>query len=183
MKTIITLDKANQPYGFPQLDGSGNLSIAGTLEGTASWAIQAYVANTALLSADTVGKGGAGAIQYTPYNQSYTQGTDGMYWYQGFSSNFNTLIFTNTKIRSYGEGFNPPVVFSVDNTGAGGFAGGLAVTGSVNITGSVTIADVLTLPPISPLPSNSPTGSFAVSGSGVDCKPYFYNGTTWTSLF
>ena len=25
MKTIITLDKANQPYGYPQLDGSGNL--------------------------------------------------------------------------------------------------------------------------------------------------------------
>ena len=27
MKTIITLDKANQPYGFPQLDGNGNLII------------------------------------------------------------------------------------------------------------------------------------------------------------
>lgn len=27
MKTIVTLDKANQPYGFPQLDGNGNLRV------------------------------------------------------------------------------------------------------------------------------------------------------------
>lgn len=25
MKTIITLDKADQAYGFPQLDGNGNI--------------------------------------------------------------------------------------------------------------------------------------------------------------
>lgn len=44
MKTIITLDKADQPYGFPQLDGSGslqhlsqNLTITGSLsQGTQS---------------------------------------------------------------------------------------------------------------------------------------------------
>lgn len=27
MKTIITLDRANQPYGYPQLDGSGKLPL------------------------------------------------------------------------------------------------------------------------------------------------------------
>jgi hypothetical protein len=41
---------------------------------------------------------------------------------------------------------------------------------------------VLTLTPNDPLPSAQPTGSIAVSGSGVDCKPYFYNGTDWTSM-
>jgi hypothetical protein len=31
MKTIITLDRANQPYGYPQLDGSGNITTTGSL--------------------------------------------------------------------------------------------------------------------------------------------------------
>ncbi len=50
------------------------------------------------------------------------------------------------------------------------------------ITGSVSITNVLTLTPNDPLPSAQPTGSISVSGSGADCKPYFYNGTTWTSM-
>jgi hypothetical protein len=50
------------------------------------------------------------------------------------------------------------------------------------VTGSISITNVLTLTPNNPLPSGQPTGSISVSGSGVDCKPYFYNGTTWTSL-
>jgi len=36
MKTIITLDKANQPFGFPQLNGSGSLHATGSLFGNAS---------------------------------------------------------------------------------------------------------------------------------------------------
>jgi len=53
---------------------------------------------------------------------------------------------------------------------------------NVIITGSVNISQVLTLAPLDPLPLTSPTGSIAVSGSGVDCKPYFWNGT-WNALF
>jgi len=34
MKTIITLDRANQPYGYPQLDGSGNLNVTGSFSGS-----------------------------------------------------------------------------------------------------------------------------------------------------
>lgn len=41
MKTIVTLDKANQPYGFSQLDGSGSLHATGSLFGTSSWASNA----------------------------------------------------------------------------------------------------------------------------------------------
>lgn len=54
---------------------------------------------------------------------------------------------------------------------------------TLDVSGSTNINDVLILPPQSPLPSGKPTGSFAVSGSGADCKPYFYNGTSWTALF
>ena len=50
------------------------------------------------------------------------------------------------------------------------------------VTGSVSITSVLTLAPNNPLPSAQPTGSISVSGSGADCKPYFYNGTDWTSM-
>ena len=50
------------------------------------------------------------------------------------------------------------------------------------VTGSVSITSVLTLSPNNPLPSGQPTGSIAVSGSGIDCKPYFYNGLDWASM-
>ena len=53
---------------------------------------------------------------------------------------------------------------------------------NTTITGSVSITSVLTLAPNNPLPISQPTGSISVSGSGADCKPYFYNGTDWTSM-
>ena len=52
-----------------------------------------------------------------------------------------------------------------------------------DVSGSIKASDILVINPQSPLPSGRPTGSFAVSGSGVNCKPYFYNGSTWTALF
>jgi hypothetical protein len=61
--------------------------------------------------------------------------------------------------------------------GSGNYTNGLTVTGSLNVS------QLINLTPQNPLPSGIPTGSFAVSGSGVDCKPYFWNGSTWTSLF
>jgi hypothetical protein len=53
---------------------------------------------------------------------------------------------------------------------------------NTTVTGSVSITNVLTLAPKDPLPTSQPTGSISVSGSGADCKPYFYNGTDWTSM-
>jgi len=55
MKEIITLDKANQPYGYPQLDGSGNLIITGSVEITGSlkqngYEVKPYKVYTALLT-------------------------------------------------------------------------------------------------------------------------------------
>jgi hypothetical protein len=54
---------------------------------------------------------------------------------------------------------------------------------NVNRAGVAQVNQALALPPQSPLPSDVPTGSIASSGSGADCKPYFWNGSTWTPLF
>jgi hypothetical protein len=56
------------------------------------------------------------------------------------------------------------------------------IIGSLSISGSVNINNILTLIPTNSLPILPPTGSIVVSGSGANCKPYFYNGTTWASL-
>jgi hypothetical protein len=62
------------------------------------------------------------------------------------------------------------------------FGSRLQVTGDASITGSVQISSILTLAAQDLLPSGVATGSIAVSGSGIDCKPYFWNGSTWTSM-
>ena len=53
MKTIVTLDLADQPYGFPQLDGSGSLQATGSLYGTASWAINVSGSISNAITAET----------------------------------------------------------------------------------------------------------------------------------
>jgi hypothetical protein len=58
------------------------------------------------------------------------------------------------------------------------------ITGSLNTTGSVTINNILTIVPTGSLPTTGiASGSFMTSGSGVNLKPYFWNGATWTPLF
>jgi len=79
---------------------------------------------------------------------------------------------------SPGIGGNPPYErMAISASGLVNMTSGLVVTGST------TINNILTLVPTSSLPIGQPTGSFIVSGSGANCKPYFYNGTTWTALF
>ena len=79
---------------------------------------------------------------------------------------------------SPGFGGNPPYErMAISASGLVNMTSGLVVTGST------TINNILTLVPTSSLPTGQPTGSFIVSGSGANCKPYFYNGTTWTALF
>ena len=50
------------------------------------------------------------------------------------------------------------------------------------ITGSLNISNIVTLTPQDPLPSGVPTGSFAVSSSSPP-KPYFWDGSSWNSLY
>jgi hypothetical protein len=73
-------------------------------------------------------------------------------------------------------------IYFPDEDGTIAMKGANTFTGNQIVTGSVSITSVLTLAPNDPLPSAQPTGSISVSGSGADCKPYFWNGTTWTSL-
>jgi hypothetical protein len=95
---------------------------------------------------------------------------------------FGSGSYFNTTVQSSGSangkiGINVPnPTYTLDVSGSGNYTNGLTVTGSVNIT------NVLTLPLQHPLPSSPLTGSLAVSGSGIDCKIYFYNGT-WNALF
>lgn len=86
-------------------------------------------------------------------------------------SGSNTLIGTKT------------ITGSVFITGSKTVIGTNTITGSLNVLGTTTINTILVLTPTSSLPTGQPTGSFIVSGSGANCKPYFYNGTTWTALF
>lgn len=71
------------------------------------------------------------------------------------------------------------------------------VSGSISTTGSLIVSrsngtataatfdNLLTIVPQRTLPTGPPipSGTFATSGSGVNLKPYFYNGSTWTALF
>ena len=65
--------------------------------------------------------------------------------------------------------------------------GSIEVSGSSNFTGNISgsniqLSNILTLEPLSTLPNSAPSGSIAASGSGVNLKPYFWNGNSWTSL-
>ena len=51
MKTIITLDNADQPFGYPQLDLNGHLNVTGSFFGTASWAESASFVESASYAA------------------------------------------------------------------------------------------------------------------------------------
>ena len=91
----------------------------------------------------------------------------------------NTLI-GNTTIT--GSVF---ITGSSRTIGSTTITGSLLATGSHILTGTVTIANILTLPTYSgvlPTGANAVTGSVAASGSGANCKLYFYNGT-WNALF
>ena len=62
------------------------------------------------------------------------------------------------------------------------FTGSLYLTGSLYVSGTVNFSNLFSLVPQDPLPTNLPTASIASSGSGVNNVPYYWNGSTWTSL-
>jgi hypothetical protein len=103
----------------------------------------------------------AGSVGIGTTSPSFTLHVNGTIGSTGFISSLG--LYTDA-IAGYGNTF-------------------INLTQNTEVTGYLSATDVLTLPPQSPLPSGKPTGSFAVSGSGANCKPYFYNGTSWTALF
>jgi hypothetical protein len=56
------------------------------------------------------------------------------------------------------------------------------ITGSLFVSES-TLSGILTLVAKDPLPTPLNSGSIAVSGSGAQMKPYFYNGIAWQAMF
>jgi len=59
--------------------------------------------------------------------------------------------------------------------------GDVIITGSL-IAASSSLSNFLRIIPSNPLPTAS-QGAIAVSGSGVQCKPYFYNGSSWNPFY
>lgn len=55
------------------------------------------------------------------------------------------------------------------------------ISGTLYVTESV-FADILNLPAKDPLPTTLNSGSIAVSGSGAQMKPYFWNGIAWQAM-
>jgi len=53
----------------------------------------------------------------------------------------------------------------------------------VDSSGEVTIEDLLVLPPKPALPSSPPAGTIVSYDDGSTIKPYYYDGSSWTSLF
>lgn len=106
---------------------------------------------------------------------SWIDSTDNMNQFSIYlsGSNENRQVL----LQSGDKGFNLDDKLKVVSTGT-------QITGSLIVSGSgATFYNIITLPALNTLPSGSPTGSFAVSGSNANCKPYFYNGSTWTALF
>jgi hypothetical protein len=172
---------------------TGSLDVNGTVRATSTIFannITGVVFNTASvgdvkLRGDNVGSGLDGGDYILKTNIAYYGNvmTDSALPYLGFTSGSGTSNF----IAKYkGLIGNPSTTLGNSLIYDNGTNVGINTTSpsyNLDVSGSTRISDVLILPPQSPLPSGKPTGSFAVSGSGADCKPYFYNGTSWTALF
>lgn len=68
------------------------------------------------------------------------------------------------------------------NDGDNNFSVSQTITGSLFVSES-TVSGILTLVAKDPLPTPLNSGSIAVSGSGAQMKPYFYNGIAWQAMF
>jgi len=142
---------------------------------------------------------GSGIYGYSANGKGIYVGSDSGTGLYAYSNSGPIARFATNKdyqlIKIFNNGnllLNPLTASSEDPTDTGYklyvggntyIQGNTTITGSLVVTGSVTVRNILTLTPTSSLPTGQPTGSFIVSGSGASCKPYFYNGTTWTALF
>jgi hypothetical protein len=57
-----------------------------------------------------------------------------------------------------------------------------ATNAVLQVTGSTNITNILKLSAVHPLPTGQ-MGMFAVSASGANVKPYFYDGSAWNALY
>ena len=154
MKTIITLDKADQPYGFPQLDGNSELHITGSLSGTASSAINAVTLD------------GTGSQVFA------TTGS-----FNAFTSSYNTGSFSGS-FKGDGAGlYNIPasgiVGLNLSQIISGSVSASISPTNGLQINTNVTAtAFTGSLFGTASLASNAITSSYALTASYVDGGTY-----------
>jgi hypothetical protein len=138
VKTIITLDKANQPYGFPQLNGNGhfdNIIVDGGLSATT-------------ISATT--------YQNLPTN-SFTGGT--VNGTTNFTNGLSANTFSATTL--YGDGSNLTGI-----SGGGSFSGG-TISGSTTFTNGLT-ANTISATTYQNLPISGLTAGSNINISGTN---------------
>ena len=100
------------------------------------------------------------------------------------NTNSSGSVFLGANTSPSGSGETNQIVIGYNATGLGS---NTVVLGNDDITttvlkGNVRISDILTLEPTHPAPASAPSGSIISSGSGAELKPYFWNGSTWTSM-
>jgi len=139
MKTIVTLDRANKPYGYPQLDGSGSLHVTGSLYGTASYALNGgsnidtgsfattgsnlFTDNQIIDAGSTDGFGSG--IKYA--NQGYAHYTTGI--------SGSTFVIADSSANYYSTWANADIKLQVGEIDSA-FNTNLQIIGTETITGS-----------------------------------------------
>ena len=138
MKTIVTLDRANKPYGYPQLDGSGSLHVTGSLYGTASYALNGgnidtgsfattgsnlFTDNQTIDAGSTDGFGSG--IKYT--NEGYAHYTAGI--------SGSTFVIADTSANYYSTWAGANIKLQVGETDSA-LNTNLQIIGTETITGS-----------------------------------------------
>ena len=173
MKTIITLDRANQPYGFPQLNGNGNFNSIIVDSGLTSTTISA----TTYLNLPSSSFTGGTVNGATNFTNGLTANTISATTYQnlpidirvtGGTYSGSTIIFTN----------NTGGTFSVTGiTTSSAFTGG-TVSGATNFTGGLT-ANTISATTYQNLPA---TPFLPLSGGTVTGDTIFTAGLTGSSI-
>jgi hypothetical protein len=140
VKTILTLDKANQPFGFPQLNGSGNFNNIIVDGGVSATTISATTYQN--LPTDVFVTGGTfsgGVITFTN-NSGGTFNVSGISSFDTFVTggtySNGTTIFTNNT----GGTFNVSGYFTGYTNVVNSLTTGLGLSGDVT-TGDVTIVN------------------------------------------
>jgi hypothetical protein len=78
------------------------------------------------------------------------------------------------------------VVTYTGTAGAGSVSNGLKYepfAGKTEVTSSLHITSFMNIAATNPLPAGVGAGTFAVSASGANLKPYFYDGSAWNVLY
>ena len=156
MKTIITLDKANQPYGFPQLDGGGSLHATGSLYGTSSFALSASWAPFPDIdtgSLVTTSSFNAFTSSYYQDSSSFDTRIDNL---EQFSSSLDATFATDAELNQ--------ATASLSSSISSLSSSFISFTASYN-TGSFTGSFIGSLTGTSSWANNSVSSSYALSAS------------------